>query len=92
ETLLDSAELRLVGLDINVDILQPADVLAVAIDEHLAVPFGDTPRGLVLIFGHIGVLVISRAQLAERVIPSGLGSVHLAGKGRTLAPLCDAAR
>jgi len=56
------------------------------------VPFGDTPRGLVLIFGHIGVLVISRAQLAERVIPSGLGSVHLAGKGRTLAPLCDAAR
>jgi hypothetical protein len=53
EAFLDCGELRFVGLDINVDILKLAYLLAVAVNEHPAVPFGDVPLCLVLIFGHI---------------------------------------
>jgi hypothetical protein len=52
EPLLDGAELRLVGLDVDVDVLQPADLLAVAIEKHLAVPRGDVPFGVWLVLGH----------------------------------------
>jgi hypothetical protein len=48
---VDWHPLRLVGLDVNVDILQLADLLAVAIDEHLALPRGDDPFGI-LMLGH----------------------------------------
>jgi hypothetical protein len=43
---LDSGELRLVGLDVNVNVLQLSDLVAVAIQDHLAVPVGDIPPGL----------------------------------------------
>jgi hypothetical protein len=52
EALLDGGELRLVVFDIYVDILQFADPLAVAIDQHLAVLLGDVPLGVLLVLGH----------------------------------------
>jgi hypothetical protein len=48
----DGAELRLVSLDVDVDVLQLADLLPVAIDQHLAVPLGDVPFGVPLVLGH----------------------------------------
>jgi hypothetical protein len=42
EPLLDGAELRLVVLHIDVNVLQLADLLTLAIDQQLAVPLGDT--------------------------------------------------
>jgi hypothetical protein len=59
EAFLDGAELRLVGLDVNVDVNRLAGVLAAAIDEHLVVRVGDTPPGLVLVLGHVDLLVSS---------------------------------
>src|SRR5579862_2068583 len=53
ETFLDRAELRLVVFDVDIDVLQLADLLAVAIDQHLAVPLGDVPLRLTLVLGHV---------------------------------------
>ena len=52
EPLLDGRELRRVVLDVDVDVLQLADPLAVAIDQHLAVPLGDVPFRVLLMLGH----------------------------------------
>jgi hypothetical protein len=41
QTLLDGAEHRLVGLDVDVDVLELADLLPLAVDQRLAVPLGD---------------------------------------------------
>jgi hypothetical protein len=41
QTLLDSAEHRLVGLDIDVHVLELADLLPVAVDQRLPVPLGE---------------------------------------------------
>ena len=42
--------------------LQLADLPAVAIDKHLAVPVGDVPLGLPLVLGHRLNLLISRRR------------------------------
>ena len=52
EALLDGGELRLVGLNVDVDVLELADLLAVDVDEQLAVPLGDVLLGLFLMLGH----------------------------------------
>jgi hypothetical protein len=57
EALLDGSELRLVGLDVNVDLLKLTDLLAVAVNEHPAVPFSDVPCRLALVFGHTGTFL-----------------------------------
>lgn len=57
KALLHRCELRLVGLDIDIDVLQLADLLAIAIDEHLAVPLGHTPLRFTLSVGHVSLLV-----------------------------------
>src|SRR6185312_3486774 len=60
EALLDGRELRLVGLDIDIDILKLADPLPVAIDQHLPVPLGDVPlRVLLVLAGHASLLLRS---------------------------------
>ena len=41
---LDRGELRLVRLNVNIDILELADLLAITVNEHLAVPLGDVLR------------------------------------------------
>ena len=46
EALFDGSELRLISFDIDVNILQLADLLAVTVDERPTVPFGDVPSGL----------------------------------------------
>ncbi len=56
EALLDRAELRFIGLDIDVHILQLADLLTVDIDEHLALPFSCSPLGLTLFVSHFRLL------------------------------------
>jgi hypothetical protein len=43
ETFLDRRELRDVGLDVDVDILQLADLLALGIHKRLAMPVGHIP-------------------------------------------------
>src|ERR1700722_4257276 len=50
EAFLHSAELGLVCLDVDIDVLKLADLLAVSINEHLAVPLGDAPLGLGVVF------------------------------------------
>ena len=45
EALFDRAELGLISFDIDVYVLQLADLFAVAIDERPSVPFGDVPSG-----------------------------------------------
>jgi hypothetical protein len=58
------AEHRLVGLDVDVDVLELADLLPVAVDQRLSVPFAD-----VLVMGHcFGLLPAD----AVRPIPSQL--------------------
>jgi hypothetical protein len=52
EALLDRGELRLVTLDVDVHVLQLADPLGVAIDQHLAVPLGDVPPCVLLTLVH----------------------------------------
>ena len=52
---LHRGELRLVRLNVNVDILQLADLLAMTVDEHLAVPLGHIPLGLFLTVGQKGL-------------------------------------
>jgi len=64
---LHRRELRLVGLDINLDILQLADLLAIAVDEHLAVPLGHIPSSLSLRVGHVILLIVS-GTAAENTI------------------------
>src|ERR1700684_2758512 len=63
KALFDRGELGLVGLDVYVDVLQLADLLTLAVYEHLPVPVADVPFGLILIFGHVDLLV-------SRVSPS----------------------
>jgi hypothetical protein len=41
QAFLHGAEHRLVGLDVDVDVFELADLLAVSVDQILAVPFGD---------------------------------------------------
>src|SRR4051812_42840792 len=64
EALLDSAELGLVVLDVDVDVLQLADLLAVTVNQHLAVPLGDVPIGLLLVLGHRRSLLVPNRGLA----------------------------
>jgi len=79
---LDRGELRLVCLDVDVDvdILQLADVLAVAIHQHLAVPLGDIPFGLVFIFGHRSLLLLSRGSKSDRPLSPMRGCSCLADR------------
>src|ERR1700722_18199658 len=58
EPLLDGGELWLVVLNVDVDVLQLADLLTIAIDQHLAVPFGDVPLGTRLLLGHPRSLLV----------------------------------
>jgi hypothetical protein len=55
--LLDSAELRLVVLRVDVNVLRLSGALAVGIDRHLALPLGDVP---------IGILVALRSRRNRR--------------------------
>jgi hypothetical protein len=57
EALLDGGELRLVVLHIDVNVLQLANPFAVAIDQHLAVPFRGVPVRVFLVLGHRPVLL-----------------------------------
>jgi hypothetical protein len=41
QALLDGAEHWLVGLDVDVHVLELADLLPIAVDQRLAVPLGD---------------------------------------------------
>src|SRR5512133_2641636 len=41
QALLDGAEYRLIGFDVDVDVLEPADLLPVTVDQMLALPFAD---------------------------------------------------
>jgi hypothetical protein len=52
EAFLDGGELRLVGLDVDVDVLELADLLAIEIDQELAVPVGNVPTGVLLWLDH----------------------------------------
>jgi hypothetical protein len=61
---LHRGKLRLVCLDVNVDILQLADLFAVPIHQHLPVPFGGAPFRLFLIFVHLHLPAIGSARLA----------------------------
>ncbi|HEX5975029.1 MAG TPA: hypothetical protein VFY57_07715 [Rubrobacteraceae bacterium] len=45
--LLDRVENRLVGLDVDADVLELADLVAVSVDQILAMPLGE-----VLALGH----------------------------------------
>src|ERR1700720_73630 len=49
---LHRGELWLVRFDVNIDILQLADFLAITVDEHFAVPLGHIPLGRSLTVGH----------------------------------------
>ena len=48
---LDRAELRFVGLDVHIDVLQLPDPFPVPIDYHLAEPVGNSPLGVDLCIG-----------------------------------------
>src|SRR5436305_951335 len=72
EALLDGGELRLIVLDVDVDVLQLADPLAITINEHLAVPLADVPTGTLLVFGHRRSLLISSRCLAVIHLRTGL--------------------
>jgi NADP-dependent 3-hydroxy acid dehydrogenase YdfG len=61
EAFFDRPELGLVGLHVDVHILKLADLVTVAVDEHLPVPLGGAPLGLIIIFGHANLLVSSSA-------------------------------
>src|SRR5947209_5398932 len=67
EALLHGAELGLVGLNVDVNVLQLSDPLAVAINQHLAVPLGDVPLRLPLVLGHR--LALSRSRSAGIILP-----------------------
>ena len=97
EAFFDSAELRLVVLYVDVDVLQLAKLLAVAIDEHLVPPIADVPSGRVTLFGHPSASSSStsayrRASLASSATASvsghpslrrfGTRSPHALGLGR----------
>jgi hypothetical protein len=47
QPLLDGAEHRLIGFDVDVDVLESADLLPVTVDQIFALPFAD-----VLMMGH----------------------------------------
>src|ERR1039458_4202685 len=80
EAFLDRDELRLVGLDVHVDVLQLADLLAIAIHEHLAVPFGGIPFGLALIFGHLGLPVSGPSLSMRSSYSNQLGAKRVAAE------------
>jgi hypothetical protein len=44
QALLDGAEYRLIGFDVDVDVLEPADLLPVTVDQMLALPFARRGR------------------------------------------------
>jgi hypothetical protein len=52
QTFFHGGELRLVVLDVDVDVLQLADPLALTIDQHLAVPLRDVPTGVLMALGY----------------------------------------
>src|ERR1039458_10220254 len=60
EALLDGRELRLVRLGVDVDVLELAAPLAVAVYQHPAVPLGDVPLGLLLVLSdlRLGILLV----------------------------------
>src|SRR6478609_5331824 len=64
KALLDGRELGLVGLDVDVDILELADLLAVEIYQQLAVPLGDIPLRPFLMLGH-PVISLSRSSVGS---------------------------
>src|SRR5690348_17435512 len=68
EALLDGGELRLVILNVDVDVLQLSDLLAVAIDQHLAVPLSDVPIGILLVLGHCRSLFVFPRCLAVTIL------------------------
>ena len=49
EPFLDGRELRLVRLDVDIDVLEPADLLALAVDEHPAMPLSNIPLSILLL-------------------------------------------
>lgn len=62
DPLLNGAELRLVGLDVYVDVLQLANLLPVAVDDRLAKPLTHSPLRVPLLvaldrFGHFRVVI-----------------------------------
>jgi hypothetical protein len=71
EALLDGAELRLVGLDVDIDVMELADAFAVAIDEHLAQPVGSGP-GCEGVWGRHVAITSNRSLGAVRQPTSSL--------------------
>ena len=66
---LDGSELRLVGLNVDVDVLQLAKLLAIAVDDHLPAPFSHAPCGVILIFRDAGLRRVARVLTFSRNDP-----------------------
>src|SRR6476646_9774774 len=97
EALLDGGELRLVILNVDVDVLQLSDPLAVAIDQRLAVPLGDVPIGILLVFGHCRSLLVFPRCLAVTILgpastPPESATTDHAGEVRSVWAACADAR
>jgi hypothetical protein len=89
EALLDGRELRLVGLDVDVDVLQLADLLAVAVYQHLAVPLRDVPLGILLVLSNVqlGIWLVPRdVQLDILLVLSDVPLGILLVLGHRLTP------
>jgi hypothetical protein len=83
DALFDCCELRDIGFDIDIHVLEFADLLPKAVDDCLAVPFGGTPLGPVLILRHGSLPDVAQHSLhhletVNGVIPQ-VGSVHSLG-------------
>src|SRR5690349_18949070 len=74
EALLDRAELRLVVLDVDVDVLELADLLPLPVNQHLSVPLGHVPLGLRLLIGH-------RIALSSEVCATAHAAAFSAAEG-----------
>src|SRR6476646_3735236 len=88
EALLDGGELRLVILNVDVDVLQLSDPLAVAIDQHLAVPLGDVPIGILPVFVHCRSRLVFPRCLAVTIL--GPASTHPTAPRLVTQARCEA--
>jgi hypothetical protein len=68
QALLDGRELRRVGFDVDVDVLELADLLAVAVEQQLPVPFCDVPLALLLWLVHLLCLLALSCRLLGGVL------------------------
>src|SRR6185312_5589452 len=70
QSFLDRAELGRIVLDVNVDVLKLADLLAFPIDHRLATPLRDVPRHVLLILAHLLLpAFLRRSRIAPDLPP-----------------------